>query len=310
MSPFLKTLPLLCLAFFAEAQDSRYPPCYYYEISLGEYFANKGDLAEAIKHYEKAFDISPPCTYKILEVATAFAKTGDKRKARELVAIALDKGMAVETVIAKDELRGLRKEKYWEARKKHPVTHPDWQRRIEDLYGIDQFVRKKIFYKSNRDDCTRRILVETDSVIITELLDSLEVNGYPSLNMVGEQAHQHLYIMVLHGGTGPDWAFERLEPILEDAMRKGNLSPSTYAGLVDRRRQLDKDLPQLYGKCNLRNSKPRSYAPILDVENVDKRRRELGLLPIHIEVETLKWREYYPDGYTFDPADLERNGCD
>src|SRR2546421_10121694 len=86
-----------------------------------------------------------------------------------------------------------------------------------------------------------------------------------------------------HGGT--EFLHETL-PLMETAVKKGELDPGLYATSVDRARIQD-GKKQLYGSQFDTNDGKCEPLPIEDPEHVDQRRKEIGLGPLSEYAEQL-----------------------
>jgi hypothetical protein len=120
---------------------------------------------------------------------------------------------------------------------------------------------------------TRRMreLRATDSTNITLLLKKIESSGFPSARRVGPQAAMDAFIILLHFDR--DSLNEELGPVLEPALKTGEIDPEQYAWIADRR------LSWAQGK------EPRYYQlPVGDalndparLEAINRRRASIGL---------------------------------
>lgn len=112
--------------------------------------------------------------------------------------------------------------------------------------------------------------------VVSHIIDSL---GWLSPKVVGYEGAQTLFMVIQHASLSNQLKYL---PVLRKAVKKGNAQVSNLAYLEDRV-ALRQKLPQKYGTQLVRDGKTgRILYPdrMLDPENVDKRRAEVGLEPI------------------------------
>ncbi|HWH95358.1 MAG TPA: DUF6624 domain-containing protein [Baekduia sp.] len=111
------------------------------------------------------------------------------------------------------------------------------------------------------------------------LRDIVREHGWPGRSLVGEQAAQAAWLLAQHADRQFDFQREVL-PLLQRAAAVGEAKPAHVAYLTDRIRMAE-------GRCqrhgtqigDIRDGTPVPW-PIEDAENVDERRREVGLEPL------------------------------
>ncbi len=101
--------------------------------------------------------------------------------------------------------------------------------------------------------------------------------GWLSSNLVGKDGLKAAFLIVQHS---PDWGFQKeMLPFVETSAKRGEISNHNYTLLVDRVR-VHFGQTQLYGtQASIKDGKL-IVDPIEDEENVDERRKALGLQPL------------------------------
>ncbi len=135
------------------------------------------------------------------------------------------------------------------------------------------------------DDCIKdkyklaiSIAFQYDSgYTLPTILDIIKKYNFPNEYEIGMHNTQYLLFMLRH-------VFDRPEhkTILDSALYNGKIEPREYASIVDYVFNRDnKGIPlKNYGSMKERKGKENFLAYIHDIENVDKRREEIGLLPL------------------------------
>lgn len=118
--------------------------------------------------------------------------------------------------------------------------------------------------------------------------------GYPTEKMVGVDAAHHFFVLIQHSDSDRDFQITML-PILDKFSKNGEILRKDYAYLYDRV-QHNTGGKQLYGtqpaydqSGNLFDANNKIIYPpdLADPENVDQRRKEVGLGPIEAYYESI-----------------------
>ena len=153
---------------------------------------------------------------------------------------------------------------------------------LDSIYDEDQSYRLKtrdVTEKYGRDSDEYRLLWDTihakDStnlLFITQLIDD---RGWLGVDIVGERGNSTLFYVIQHSNTE---TWEKYLPVMQDAVKKGNARGSQLALLVDRA-ALARGERQTYGSQLIGFMDKPGYVvqPMIDPDNVDKRRAEVGL---------------------------------
>jgi len=134
----------------------------------------------------------------------------------------------------------------------------------------------------------KKILIN-DSINVEKIKIFLDTYGWLGESIIGEKGNKTLFLVIQHADI--DTQVHYL-PLMRNAVKNGNASPKHLAYLEDRIliRQGEK---QIYGTQYAIDFETNEYTvyPILDPENVDKRRAEIGLIPIseYLENCNIEW---------------------
>ena len=162
------------------------------------------------------------------------------------------------------------------------------QLELVKMYINDQYIRKNLM-----EDLLEKYNLVKNEVIIdsfgtttdednrNRLKEIIEEFGFPNLEMVGKDAMKGVFYMIQHSDGDKEWQKSQLINI-EAAVKNGDMDGQRYAYLYDRIK-MNGDEKQLYGtQFEVVDRKENIYqlAPTEDLDNLDKRRKEIGLMPI------------------------------
>ena len=122
-------------------------------------------------------------------------------------------------------------------------------------------------------------VLEVDARHLYRLKQIVDQHGWPGRSLVGEDGSHAAWLLVQHATQDPEF-MDDCRRLMGRAVKRGEASPKDYAFLVDRVR-LQRGKPQLYGTQFIRDSRGRLLLqPLKDPEDVDERRREMGMEPL------------------------------
>jgi len=107
-------------------------------------------------------------------------------------------------------------------------------------------------------------------------------HGWPGISVVGLEGSRAAWLIAQHAICTPDLQRKFLA-VLQRASESGDVSKRQVAFLTDRIR-FNENKPQLYGTVLDWNERGELSCELEDPENVDARRREIGLPPFHEDV--------------------------
>lgn len=139
---------------------------------------------------------------------------------------------------------------------------------IEQQYGRD----------SEEMQAHWELINETDSINLIKVKEVLDEHGWLGYDEIGRPANNALFLVIQHSDLETQKTYL---PMLREAVKRGDAAAPDLALLEDRvaLRQGEK---QIYGSQIGRDPESGEYyvSPLIDPENVDERRAELGLGPI------------------------------
>jgi Skp family chaperone for outer membrane proteins len=156
---------------------------------------------------------------------------------------------------------------------------------LDTIYQEDQTYRRQIGeieekFGRESDEMKKHweLINEKDSINLIKIQKILDEKGWLGSNVIGNQGNSTLFLVIQHS---PLEVQEKYLPMMRDAVQKGNANSSSLALLEDRV-ALRKGGKQIYGSQIGRDQETGEYfvSPLIDPENVDKRRAEVGLGPI------------------------------
>lgn len=153
---------------------------------------------------------------------------------------------------------------------------------LDTIYQEDQKYRQQIKgieekygWESDEMKAHWKIINEKDSINLIKIKKILDERGWLGADIIGNQGNSTLFLVIQHSNIETQ---EKYLPMMREAVSKGNARASSLALLEDRV-ALRKGEKQIYGSQIGRNKKTGEYyvLPLIDPDNVDKRRAEVGL---------------------------------
>jgi hypothetical protein len=112
--------------------------------------------------------------------------------------------------------------------------------------------------------------------------------GWPDVSKVGSKGAYNAFIILQHSNI--DFQKKYIS-LLRKAVEANKASPIHLAYLEDRILQLE-NKPQIYGtQIDVSNNEPKPY-PVIEPENLNKRRKSIGLEPIEEYLKSFKTNNY------------------
>lgn len=123
-----------------------------------------------------------------------------------------------------------------------------------------------------------QLINKQDSLNVLEIESILLKNGWLGFDVVGYKGNATIFLVIQHS---PLRVQVKYLPILREAVKNKNARPQDLA-LFEDRIALSQGKKQIYGSQIIQDDKTGSYflAPMIDPDNVDKRRATMGLNPI------------------------------
>ncbi|PCI94491.1 MAG: hypothetical protein COB15_13930 [Flavobacteriales bacterium] len=166
------------------------------------------------------------------------------------------------------------------------------QRVRRDNYGEAKYV----YYESINDSTSNKesadfikakeLMMEwwaVDSINMNTLLTLIKVNGFPSEKRVGKEAYGNAFIILLHFDKDED--NQILKPIIDKALIEGDIEPSDYAWIIDRRLSWGRQRKDPYYYQMPIGAEILSEGEVVEV---NRRRKEIGLRKLFEGIEIKK----------------------
>ncbi len=154
------------------------------------------------------------------------------------------------------------------------TIHQDDQQYRQQMQEIE----KKHGWNSDEMEALRKIIIEKDAVNLIKVKKILDERGWLGPDVVGNRGNQTLFLVIQHADLATQ---EQYLPMMREAVQKGNAQASSLA-LMEDRVALRQGKKQIYGSQIGSDQETGEYyvSPMIDPENVDKRRVAVGLEPI------------------------------
>lgn len=176
----------------------------------------------------------------------------------------------------------------------------DLKKRIYKIYILDQDCREKLRkFQNNEIDTSlisikqiEKLIHDTDSTNYYELKAIIDEFGFPGYNLVGEDFSNSFWNIIQHQDNNIPFQKYALEKMKVQVDNK-NASPTYFAYLTDRV-LINSGEKQIYGtqlQINL-NSTSYEVKPTIDMENLNLRRKEVGLITIEEYIEIMNTKYY------------------
>jgi hypothetical protein len=170
------------------------------------------------------------------------------------------------------------------------VLNKALQIEIIKMYINDQYVRSNLMTDVlEKFNLKKEEVIEDLSVINTDeknrerLKQMIAEYGFPTRKLVGKDAMFGIFLIIQHSDRDKEWQKSQLVNV-EKAVKMGDMDGQSYAYVYDRIKINDGE-KQLYGtqfaNVDLKN-KVAELAPTEDMENLDIRRMEMGIMPIEM----------------------------
>jgi hypothetical protein len=166
----------------------------------------------------------------------------------------------------------------------------DTIRKEDKQYRLQsQELEKKYGWESNEVQTLWKTIQITDSIHLIKVKKILDEKGWLGPDTVGYYGNVTLFLVIQH--ADPQTRVKYI-PMLRDAVKKGKARPQDLA-LMEDRVLIEKGEKQIYGSQLTMNSETKTMelAPMIDPDNVDKRRSEVGLEPLaeYLKYDDLTW---------------------
>ena len=294
------TLLLLFLFTSVNAQE------YSKLISDADKLYETKDYKMSTDLYNKAFKIENKNPNHLYNGACASSLAGKTKNAFKWLNLSIEKGWVNLKHLKSDtDLENLHSKKEWKKtieklEKKLKLIEANYDKPLQtELLTIldeDQKYRmqmnetqKKFGQDSKEMKDLWKITNQKDSINLLKVKKILDEKGWVSKDKVGAQANNALFLVIQHSDLETQ---KKYLPMMKEAVTKGNANPSSLALLIDRI-EIREGRKQIYGSQigTNPNTKTQYVLPLIDPDNVDKRRTDVGLGSIsdYIKNWNLTW---------------------
>jgi len=165
------------------------------------------------------------------------------------------------------------------------TIHQEDQKYREESQNLE----KKYGWESKEVQDLWKIINVKDSINLIKAEKILAEYGWLGADVVGEQGNITLFLVIQHSNTQTQVKYL---PMLREAVKNGKAKASSIA-LMEDRVLLAQGEKQIYGSQLLMNSETNTWElePMIDPDNADKRRSEVGLKPLaeYLKYWDLTW---------------------
>ncbi len=153
---------------------------------------------------------------------------------------------------------------------------------LDTIYQKDQGyrlkadeIKEKYGWESEEMKAYVKIIQEQDSINVFKVTNILDERGWLGPDIIGNEGNLTLFLVIQH--SYPETQ-EKYLPVMREAVKKGN-AHAAHLALLEDRVALGKGEKQIYGSQIGQDQETGEYyvAPLIDPDNVDKRREEVGL---------------------------------
>lgn len=245
--------------------------------------------------YDQAFKIESKNPSHLYNGACASSLAGNTKKAFKWLNLSIENGWTnLKHLNSDTDLENLHSKKEWgktieRLEKKIELIEANYDKPLQtELLAIleeDQKYRKQMNEtqknfgpESKEMNDLWKIAMQKDSINLLKVKKILDEKGWVGKDKVGAQANSAIFLVIQHSDLETQ---KKYLPMMKEAVAKGNASSGSLALLIDRI-EIREGRKQIYGSqigIN-QNNKTNYVLPLIDPDNVDKRRTEVGLGPI------------------------------
>ena len=167
---------------------------------------------------------------------------------------------------------------------------------LDTIYKDDQSYRValgklvKLNAKTLQIDSVKNIIVKKDSINLVKVNEYLKQHGWLGPQEVGMNGSQGIFLVIQHADLATQ---KKYLPLIKQAEKDGKTLSSNLAILEDRI-AMREGRRQVYGSQGFKDKVTgKSYIyPTIDVDNLDSRRKAMGLPPMSTYVANWKLEDY------------------
>ncbi|GAB3534395.1 hypothetical protein GCM10027443_21410 [Pontibacter brevis] len=297
---------VLCLQACASSGGQKsedvpdYVQVYHPVINVAELSIVEGNYKEALTAYKQAFASVPaPFARDYYNAAVVAVKLDDEKQAFNFLEQLVAKGVSLPYLERQQVFDTLRTTSRWKKfEKKYPkrrkryeqAANLDLRADLDELYARDQYFRQAKGGLRVHGDTIRQIEIDN----VTNLLNWINDYGYPGETLIGvadtlEELPRFSIVIQRQTAARNGYNFKG---ILANAVKEGRIAPQAVAYLLDQQAGKTVYGSKAFAKIictKCKKDKNHKKIQSLLVENmseddliqIDKRRKQLGLEPLH-----------------------------
>jgi hypothetical protein len=161
-----------------------------------------------------------------------------------------------------------------------PTTRKELTKQLEVMVEVDQTARRGLMDAPNGFGSSAQVseLAAIDRANTERMKKIVAAIGWPTISEYGEKISNWSWLLVQHADAQPEFQEHCLE-LMRPLVERDEVSKSNYAYLTDRV-LLARGKKQVYGTQMHTVNGELTARPMIDPENVDARRKEMGLVPM------------------------------
>lgn len=280
----------ISLWFTATAWSQAYPEL----LQRAREAYQDGRFKRAGKLYDEAFALYSPRTEELHQAVSAWAQAGKEKQAFAVMELGVRSGwITLDRLLNDPTLQSLHEEERWDELTQQLARYAmgsnvELQQELTRVAERDQYYRQQMHDLAQEHGWGAPVIremhglqAELDAANLSTVAEIIEEHGYPGRSLVGPQGST-AFLVIQRADLATQEAYL---PILSQAADAGELLWADLAMLIDRI-QMRRELPQIYGTQVIQsaNGLPEFYR-IENPEQVNERRREVGLMPIEVYAE-------------------------
>lgn len=251
----------------------------------------KKAYGKSVELYQQAFKLAQNNRSDLYNGACSAAMAKNTDLAMKWLNLAFDKGyINIRHMKSDSDLTSLHTTEEWKAlsskmQKKVDQIEANYDKPLQNkllaIFDEDQKYRmqigevgQKYGFESKEAKTLWKTIEEKDSANLLQVKAILDQHGWVGEDKVGPQANSTLFLVIQHADLPTQ---QKYLPMMREAVKGKKAEPSALALLEDRV-ALGEKRHQTYGSQIGEDSTGKAYVlPLVDPDNVDKRRAEVGL---------------------------------
>jgi hypothetical protein len=180
---------------------------------------------------------------------------------------------------------------------KEKTVYKTLQKELEQIYDDEQKVREDLdsieekYQNTNNSykvDSVRKLMRKNDTQNQQKVVKIIDKYGWLGSEDVGQKANEALFLVIQHADLTMQ---KKYFPMMKDAIKMKKVKPYDLALLEDRI-LIREGKKQIYGSQFMKTEQGTGFLlPVIDPDNLDKRRKSVGLEPIeqYLKESGIKW---------------------